>query len=263
MRNIFAIMKKELSTYFTTPIAYVCFTGFSIISAYFFLQILAHYQLQIQMYGHSPESLEQMNFNDMVIGPVIYNILVVFLFFIPFMTMRLLAEEKRNRTFEFLLTTPITPFQLLIGKYISSVVLVGVMTFITLLYPIFLALFGSGSAGHGGIEWNSVFTGIFGLFILGCAFASFCLFASSVTESQPVAAIIGFGSLLLWWILGWASRNTEGLAKDLLDYLSIPNHVDGAIKGMFILKDLVFFMSIIALGLFLAYRVIESHRWKE
>ncbi|MFA6034053.1 MAG: ABC transporter permease subunit [Myxococcota bacterium] len=269
MSKAYAIFRKELKIYFGTPVAYVIFGVFAAIAGYFFFQILSFFERQqmqlMQMQGQQAQVtqlLERMNLNDMVIIPIIMNVNVFFLLMIPVLTMRLIAEEKRTRTMELLATNPVTVWQIVIGKYLASVVVVLAMTGIIALYPVLIALVSGGQGSGGGIEWAPVITGLMGLFLAGASFAAIGLFASSLSESQILSAIVGFGILLLFWVIGWAAGSAEGVTKDVLQYVSFIEHMVQFTKGLLELKDVVFYLSVIFLSLFLTTRVVDSQRWR-
>jgi ABC-2 type transport system permease protein len=264
MRKIWAIAKKELSIYFTTVIGYSCFAGFALLLGYLFLQFLQNFIFQSQTYlkARNQGGLATLNLNDLVITPTYYNALILFLFMVPFLTMRLLAEEKRMKTFELLMTVPTTPLQIVLGKYLAAVAMIGVICSIALIHPLLLSTFATGTFDEGGIEWSSVFMGVGGVFMMGCAFVALGLCASAATESQIVAAFLSFVGLLLWWMMGVGAQGAEGWWRDFLKYLAPPTHVEGALKGLFVTEDLIFFVTAIAAWLFLCHRIVESNRWR-
>jgi ABC-2 type transport system permease protein len=212
--------------------------------------------------ARTPQMLATLNLNDQVISPTYYNALFLFLFMVPFLTMRLLAEEKRMKTFELLMTVPITPLQMVLGKYLAAVFMVGSICAIALIHPLILSQFASGPAGGSGIEWTSVLTGIGGVFLLGCAFVAYGLFASALAESPIMAALLAFVGLLIWWLVTWGARLAEGWQGTVLTYLSPMTHVESAIRGVIVTQDLIYFATAIATWLFLCHRVVESHRWR-
>ena len=122
MRKILAITKKELSIYFTTIVGYACFAGFALLLGYMFLQYLQGFILQSQSFiqARNQNALAELNLNDQVIAPTYYNALFLFLFIVPFLTMRLFAEEKRMKTFELLMTVPATPLQIVLIRCVST-----------------------------------------------------------------------------------------------------------------------------------------------
>ncbi len=262
MRKILSIAKKEFVIYFTTPTAYVVIGIFTIISSYFFLRILSFYQRQALqlMQFKATGMLEMMNLNDMVIRPLYLNIDIFFLLMIPVITMKLFAEEKRMGTYELLYTLPIDTLKIVIGKYLGALSVVFVMVVIALCYPLLLTLFSSGPGG--GLEWGPVWSGSAGLFLMGAAFASLGMFASSLTDSQIVAAIVAFGALLIFWVIGWASADAEGITKSILEYISVFKHMDNLTKGLLVSSDFIYYISFAIFFLFATNRVVESHRWR-
>ncbi|MFL5393735.1 MAG: ABC transporter permease [Myxococcales bacterium] len=260
MKNAIAIAKKELNIYFATPIAYVMFTLFVVIGSYFFLRLLGAYEQASLMYMRfqGGEMANRLNFQDAIFRNLFGNLGVILIFIIPFLTMRLVAEEKRQKTMELLYTTPVTPGQIVWGKYLAAILILVCTLALTLLYPLLVQLV---ARDQSGVEWRSVFLGYLGLFLLGAAYTALGLFISSLTESQVVAALITFVVLLMTWIIGWTAAETEGTTREVVTYLSSVSHLDSFSRGTLDLKDLVYFVSICALGLFATHRAIEAHRW--
>ena len=260
MKNAIAIAKKELNIYFATPIAYVMFTLFVAIGSYFFLRLLGSYEQASLMYMrfNSPEMMNRLNFQDAIFRNLFGNLGVILIFIIPFLTMRLVAEEKRQKTMELLYTTPITPGEIVWGKYLAAILILVCTLALTLLYPVLVQLVAKDQTG---VEWRSIFLGYAGLFLLGAAYMALGLFISALTESQVVAALITFVVLLMTWIIGWTAQETEGSMREVVTYLSSVSHLDSFSRGTLDLKDLVYFLSICALGLFATHRAIEAHRW--
>lgn len=264
MSNVIAIAKKELRIYFTTATSYAVMTAFAVITAFFFLELVSIYQLQSTqfMQYQAPQMLERMNFNDQVITPLFANVQVFFLFLIPMVTMRLIAEEQKTKTMQLLMTTPVRPIEIVLGKYLAAATLVMAMLAITIAFPFFLHLYGQGDGTNSSLDWASVWTGYLGMFLLGASFVSIGLFASSVTDSQIVAVVISFAALLMFWVIGWAGIGKEGFWHDFTNYLSILNHMEGFARGVVKTQDLVYYVSLIVVGLFLTHRMVEAQRWR-
>lgn len=263
MRNVLAIAKKELYLYFTTPIAYVAFFATSFIGAFFFLTLTSAFQRQSLQFVQfqAPQMLERMNLTDMVALPLIVNMGVILIFVVPFLSMRLLAEERRNRTVELLMTVPVRSSEVVLGKYLSALAMVLVLVLLVAVFPALLALFGAGSGGGGGIEWRTVAVGLGGLFLCGAAFMAIGLFVSSLTESQVVAALLTFLVLLVTWIVGWKAAEVEGVWRDVLTHLSSVSHLVSFARGVLDAKDVAYYLSAVVLGLFLTHRALEARRW--
>jgi len=260
MKNAIAIAKKELNIYFATPIAYVMFTLFVVIGSYFFLRLLGSYEQASMMYMrfNSPEMMNRLNFQDAIFRNLFGNLGVILIFVVPFLTMRLVAEEKRQKTMELLYTTPVTAGEIVWGKYLAAIAILVCTLALTVLYPVLVQLV---AKDQNGVEWRSIFLGYAGLFLLGAAYMALGLFISALTESQVVAALITFVVLLMTWIIGWTAQETEGAMREVVSYLSSVTHLDSFSRGTLDLKDIVYFLSICALGLFATHRAIEAHRW--
>ena len=260
MKNAIAIAKKELNIYFATPIAYVMFTLFVVIGSYFFLRLLGAYEQASLMYMrfNAGEMANRLNFQDAIFRNLFGNLGVILIFVVPFLTMRLVAEEKRQKTMELLYTTPVTAGEIVWGKYLAAIAILVCTLALTVLYPVLVQLV---AKDQNGVEWRSIFLGYAGLFLLGAAYMALGLFISALTESQVVAALITFVVLLMTWIIGWTAQETEGAMREVVSYLSSVTHLDSFSRGTLDLKDIVYFLSICALGLFATHRAIEAHRW--
>lgn len=260
-RNTWAIARKELGVYFTTPIAYVLFAILLLILGFVFVVSVLNYIAysgQAQAIAqYNPQALDQLNFTDLIFTPLMNICGTIFLFILPFLTMRLIAEEKRQSTFQLLMTSPLRTEEIVLGKFLSSLLLVFFALALTLVYPLMLNLVADGS----GIEWQTAAVSYLGLFLLASALMSMGLFISSLTESQVVAALISFGLGLVMWLLGWASSVADGFAKDAIEYVALLPHLRSFLKGALNLADVSYFLSLTFLGLFLTRSAIERSRW--
>jgi gliding motility-associated transport system permease protein len=173
----------------------------------------------------------------------------------PLITMRLFAEERRSGTIELLLTYPVRDGAVLVGKFLAALALYALMLALTLLYPLLVFAFTR-------LEWGPVLTGYVGLLLLGAAFIAAGIFASSLTENQIVAAMTTFGVLLLFWVIGWTADTVGGTGGRILSHLSLIEHFDNFGKGVLDTRDIVYYLSFIALALFLSLRSLEARRWK-
>jgi ABC-2 type transport system permease protein len=263
MRNAVAIAAKDLRVYLTTWTSYILFGAFTFITAFFFYQLVKEFQLQLLELSQSrmQAALEQMNLTDWVMGPVFVNAGVFLLFLVPVLSMRLVAEERRGRTLELLMTTPVRPAEIVLGKYLAALVILAIMLILTMVFPMLLHVVGE-SADTSPLDWNTIWVSYLGLYLFGAACIAVGLFASSLTESQIVAAIVSFAVLLLFWVIGLAARGQEGFMRQLLEYLSLTGHLESFVRGILKLSDVVYYLSLAFVGLFLAYRVVEAQRWR-
>jgi len=255
MKNIWAIFKKEIKTYFTSPIAYVVITVFLVLIGFFFYSLIWWFNSQSLQMAQNPSYYQQLNINQMVYSPLFHNMSIILLLMVPLLTMRLFSEEKRRQTDELLFTSPISVNQIILGKYFASLFVLLVMLFLTGIFSIFVFAYGNP-------EPAPILNGYLGLFLMGAAFISAGIFFSSLTENQIVSAILTFGALLLFWILNWASYSAGGMWKSVLNYLSFFQHFDDMTRGILDTTDLVYYLSFIFLCLFLTHSVIQSRRWR-
>jgi ABC-2 type transport system permease protein len=250
-----AVFKKETRLYFGSPVAYVVFAFFLLISGWFFSQIFLFYSDASMRSFMQPQFAQNLSVTENVMRPLFTNMSVVLLFFIPMLTMRLFAEEKKSGTIELLLTYPVRDGEVLLGKYLASLFLLIVLLALTLVYPLLVSIFTR-------VEWGPVLTGYLGLLLTGATFLAVGVLVSSLTENQIVAGFGAFGILLAFWIVGWGAEWASGNLRAVLQYVSIPEHIDAFSRGVIDTKDVVYYASAIALALFLTLRSLESKRWR-
>ena len=254
MSNILAIAHKELKSYFSSPIAYIAIGLWALLYGYFFFAILNFFVRQsMQMSQFGPQS---MNLNQQLIRPLLQNVTILVLFLMPMVTMRTYAEEKRSGTMELLLTSPITDFQIVLGKFFGAMALYSVMLLVTLLHLAALYFYG------GRPEWKPIITSYIGLLLLGGCFIAVGLFISSLTKNQIVAGMITFGVFLMLWIINWLASFFGPTTQQVLNYLSFTDHLDDFTKGVIDTKHLVYYVSFITFGLFLTARSVDTERWR-
>ena len=254
MSNVIAIAHKELKSYFASPIAYIVIGFFVLLFGFFYYTLLMIFNQQsMQMMGF--EGAPVQNVNDQMIRPLFLNASVIVLFVLPMITMRTYSEEKRSGTIELLLTSPLTDFQIIMGKFLGAMALYGAMLAVTFVHMGILYAFGSP-------EWVPIATGYLGLLLMGGCFISAGLLISSLTKNQIVAGMITFAVFLLLWVINWVGSFTGPTTKAVLDYLSITNHLDDFTRGILDTKHLVYYLSFIAFGLFLTARSVDTERWR-
>jgi ABC-2 type transport system permease protein len=171
--------------------------------------------------------------------------------------MRLFAEEKRQGTIELLATAPITDLQVVMGKFLAAVALYALMIASGLVNVAFLWVYAANPP-----EWKPILTGALALLLLGSCFIALGLFLSTLTKNQIVAGILSFCLFLGLWTLGWADDPVAGPVMKTVAYLGVTTHMDEMAKGILELKDVVFYLSLIAFGLFLTHQSVESQRWR-
>ncbi len=254
MSNVLAIARKELRSYFASPIAYVVIGMFALAFWYFYISMLSWFLMQ-SMQGQMMGGGGPMNVNQQLIRIVLQNAAVVILFLLPMITMRTYAEEKRTGTIELLLTSPLTDWEIIIGKFLGAMALYGMMLAVTLIDVLLLFAFGKP-------EWKPIVTSYLGLLLLGGCFVSLGLLFSSLTRNQVVAGVITLVVLLLLWIVDWMTSFSSPGVASVLNYLSITSHLDDFTKGVIDTKHLIYYVSFITFGLFLTAKAVDSERWR-
>jgi ABC-2 type transport system permease protein len=180
---------------------------------------------------------------------------VLFVFLIPALTMRSFAEERKQGTDELLLTAPVTPGQLVAGKYLGQLAVSGVLVAGAAFYVAILLHYGDPERGP-------IATGLAGLALVVAALTAIGFAVSTVTKSQVVAAVSTFVLFLLLYVVDWPAESTEGVTQTFLKALSLPAHFEGFAKGNVHSVDIVYFVSLLAAGLFTAKTAIASQRWR-
>jgi len=257
VRNILAIAGKDIRSQFVSPIAYVVLTGFLLLGGWFFFNLLSRFNYLLQLYlsFRNPEAMQQLNLNDFVIAPLLQNLSVVLVILVPVITMRSFAEEKRSGTYELLMTSPLSVTEIVLGKFLGAFVFMLVMLLLTGIYPLILLSYGNPEVGV-------ILGGFLGLLLLSTAFLSVGLLTSSLTENQIIAAVTCLVVLLLLYVISWPAETAGETMGAVLRYLSLTEHFGEMIKGVIDTKDIVYFISVIVLALFLTQRSVESLRWR-
>lgn len=252
MKNSLLIAKRDLGTYFNSPIFYVLTAVFIFVYSWSFLDDLARFAQQslraIQMGGVN------INLNEKVITPSFKIIGNILLLMIPLITMRSFAEDHKTKSIILLLSSPVRLRDILLGKFLACFAVVALMILLT-TYSIG-CLFWVGEP-----EIGPILTSYLGmLLMLGC-YVSVGIFASSLTNNQIVAAVTSFGIILFMVIIGWGARATVAGLADVLQFLSLVDHQDRFLTGIIDTSDILYYLSFIALSLFLTHRVLDSKRW--
>jgi ABC-2 type transport system permease protein len=257
VKNILAIAAKDIRSQFVSPIAYVVLTGFLLLGGWFFFNMLARFNLLLQLYlsFRNPEAMQRLNLNEFVIAPLLHNLAVILVILIPVVTMRSFAEEKRSGTYELLMTSPLTITEIVLGKFLGAFVFVLVLVLLTGVYPLILVLYGNPEPGV-------ILSGLLGLLLLATAFISVGLLTSSFTENQIIAAVSCLVTLLLLYVISWPADTAGEKMGAVLKYLSLTEHFGEMVKGVIDTRDLTYFGSVIVLALFLTQRSVESLRWR-
>ena len=253
MGNILTLAQKELRAYFVSPIAYVLLVFFALLFGYFYASSI-NFMVQLSMGQFGMGGPQIVNINEFMIRPLFGNTAVILLFMLPMLTMRSFAEEKRSGTIELLLTSPLTDFQIIMGKFLGAMALYTLMLSLTLIHIGVLFWYGEP-------EWAPVLSGYLGLLLMGGSFISIGLAISSMTKNQIVAGVSTFAVLLLFWIINWMGDASGTMTQSVLAYLSILEHLDDFLKGVIDTTHVTYYVSFITLGLFLTAKSMDMARW--
>lgn len=259
MRNVSAIFKREFRQAVCAPALYVVMGLFFAFTSMLFLNILVLFS----RLSENASLRQKMGYASLNATMFIVNNLFGFLnflmiFLVPVITMRLLAEERREGTLELLRAQPIRDWDILLGKYLAGVAVVGLMIALTIFYPL-ATVFAAGWSWDI-IEWKVVWSCYLGLGLISAGFVAFGLFASSITENRIVAAVVTFLGLLFLYLAGELPGESAAWWARALSHMSIQYQADGFTSGQVLLSNLAYFGLFTVFFLFLAARVMESRR---
>ena len=254
MRNVFLICRKELNSYFASPIAYLLMAFFGLIFGFGFYTAtrdMVRFSFQAQMMGQ----MQPQNVNDAIIKPLLGFASTVALFLIPMITMRTFAEEKRTGTIELLMTSPVRDIDIILGKWLGAMLL---YLCVLAMSMINIAMLFAWSKP----DLKPVLIAYLGLILQGGCLLAIGTFISTTTRNQIVAGGVTFFVCLLLWLLSWFTAFDSTGAASVINYLSIVTHFENFSKGVVDSKDAVFYLSMIFFALFITHRAFESLRWR-
>lgn len=229
-------MLRELSSYFLSPIAYVIMAVFIGLYGVFFTGVFVTYGVANLQFSLS-------------------NVLLVFLFMAPLMTMRTLAEERKLGIEELYMTSPITTTEFIFGKYLALAISYLIMLSLLLFHFGIVIFFAKPDLGP-------IVSSMTGLYLAGLTFLAIGLFTSSLSDNQIISGLTGFGVLLSYWLLGWVANSMGGQVGEVLGNLSLLKHYQDFNKGVIDTKNIIFYLSNIGVFLFLTIRHMEARRWR-
>lgn len=253
LSNALLIARKDFRQYFYSPIAYIVITVFMVLIGWFFFLFLDQFYNLSQRYDVISMGMKP-SISQQIFQPMIQNMNVILLFVIPFITMRLLAEERRDQTVQLLFTAPVQPFSIILGKYLSAMGLVLVMLLLTSIYPLILVLAGRPDIGV-------MVCAYLGLTLLSATYVAIGLFWSSVTENQIIAAALTFCSLLVLFLISWAANQASPGWKMALEAISVLGHFKNFLRGTINTADLTYFLTFIGFALFGTYTAFDANQW--
>ena len=255
MSKASAIYGRELRYFFQSVTAYIIISIFLVISGYFFFSIFRYYNLISLQSIQTGFANGGLNLIDGVMRPLLGNISIIILLLLPLLTMRLIAEEKKQGTFELLSTYPVSDAATVWGKFLATMTVYALMIGCTLLYPGMLFYYADP-------EIVPIVTGYLGLLLMGATFIAMGTFFSSLTDNQIIAGVATFGASLFFLIIGWAAPFVGPKFAEVLAQISILYHFESFSKGVIETSDLTYYLFLTTFFLFLTVRSLESTRWK-
>ncbi len=254
MRSVLAIARRELDAYFATPVGWLCLCGFVAIMGFFFALMVSGYAYQSTQMAMNPYA-EGFNINEYLLPDLFGNNSVIMLFLCPLLSMHLFAKDRDKRSFELLMSAPITSAEIVLGKYLGALGFLAAMMASTLHLVAILYWLGTPDAGV-------LLSSYLALFVIGALFLAVGMFVSSLTNEQLVAAVLSFGILLGLWVLSWADAFADQSWVKAITYVSMLSHQSDLSKGLLHLKDLVYFGTFIGFFLFATQQRVEAFRWQ-
>jgi ABC-2 type transport system permease protein len=249
-----AIFRKEMRAYFLSPMAYIVMAIFLFLSGILFF-------VRLEYFSEMRQPGMDMNITEFITRPLFNNLSFLFLIILPIITMRTLAEEKKQGTLELLFTYPLTEWQMIMGKFLGALCVPGAIILLTSSYFVLLHRLSS-VGGVSGVEWPAVLSGYLGLLLMTTAFLSLGLWASSITEHQVVAFILSFGVSLFLWIANWLQQRTSGPMYEIFQALSIQEHFENFSKGVIHTTDILYYICFALFFLFMTSRNLEARKWR-
>lgn len=248
---MFTLARNELYRLFLSPLAWLILALSTLILAYLFLTHIDNFvqiQAKISAIPGAP------GVTELIIVPLFNNAATILLLITPLITMRLIAEERRNDSLPLLLSAPLSSFQIALGKFFGTLSFFIILLLLICLMPLSLA-FGSS------IDYGVITAGLIGLVLLVASFSAIGLFLSSLTKQPAIAAMTTFSGLFLLWIIDWAGTNQmAGESSGLFNWLSLLRHFETLLQGEVNSSDIAYYLIIITLFLTLTIRHLDSER---
>lgn len=255
MRRVLAIASRELEAYFATAIGWLCLGGFVFLTGFVFAWIVSAYADQATRAMMNPYGGGGVNVNEQVLPEFFGTTAVILLLMSPALSMRLFAEDVKQRSMELLLSSPLSSFEIVAGKYLGALGFLSVMLLGTLHYMAILT-------------WLTkpdpmvIVTNYLGTFLLAAAFLAVGMLTSAFTSSQLIALVLSFGTLLMLWFLSGIGSLLPGTAGEVLGYLSVLSHLEELSRGLVHVKDIVYYLSFIGFFVFATHQRVEAMRWQ-
>ncbi|MEL6350007.1 MAG: ABC transporter permease [Myxococcota bacterium] len=255
MKRVLAIAGRELEAYFATATGWLSLGGFVFLTGFIFAWIVTAYADQATQAMINPYGGGGVNVNEQVLPEFFGTTAVILLLMSPALSMRLFAEDVKQRSMELLLSSPVSSLEIVLGKYLGALGFLGVMLLGTLHYMAILTWLSSPDP-------MVVLANYLGTFLLAGSFLAVGMLTSAFTSSQLVALVVSFGALLMLWFLSGVGSLLQGTAGDVLSYLSVLYHLDELSRGLLRVRAIVYYLSFIGFFVFATHQRVEAMRWQ-
>lgn len=263
MKNTLAVARREIFSFFVSPVAYFVIAGYVLLAGYFFFNLLAYFNqmvhryLQMMSMRGGMDDMPGINLNQAVVEPFYGTLLIILVFLIPMLTMRTLAEERRRGTFELLITSPLSVGSIVTGKFLGVAFVLIVMNLFAFAFPALLIFFGEPAP-----EIAVILSGLLAVILCSLGFAAITMAVSAFTENQIVAGVSGIVVLLLFYVIHAPGESIGGIWSKILEYISPVLQARDMIQGVISTQSLIYFASLIVFGIFLSTRALDAQRWR-
>lgn len=263
MKHVLAIAGREMRSYFVSPMAYAVLVLFALLGGFFFVAQVRVFQEIVNYYQqiNQTAALANININDHLVFSYYHTVWLILLFLVPGLTMGLFTSEKSQGTMELLMTSPLTIWELVLGKYLAALGMVSLLVLVLALQTATLFIYGDP-------EWWQTLAGVFGVFAVGASYAAIGLFTSSVTRNPLISFFLCFVMLLVLYLVGQvadigaATSAVGDWMVDALRWISSDQHFETLTKGLIDTRSLAYFAFIIGVFLVLTKTAVESQRWR-
>jgi ABC-2 type transport system permease protein len=250
---IWTIWKKEVESYFSSPLAYVLIGLFSLITGVMFFNLLVTYTDGVQAI---PQDMAQnISFVEEVVLKLFANINFLFLIFIPLLTMKLFSEEKRLETIDIFWLSPTKEWQVVLAKGLSALSLVLSMLFMTIIFPLIIW-------GVGVKDFSLLGTSYLSVLLNACCYISLGLFCSSITSNQIISGLLSILGILFLWMITWGGHlNSNYMISEIFNYIGITSHFERILRGLLGTQDIIYYVSFIFIFSFLTVKSLGRRNW--
>jgi ABC-2 type transport system permease protein len=249
--NALTIAGRELRSYFGTALGWLVLAGFLVVVGFFWFSMVTLYVEEGTQVGASPYAASQFTYANYLLSPFFGNTSIVLLMVCPALSMRSFAEERRSRTIELLLTSPVATWEIVLGKFLGAVGFVAVMLVGTFYVPLTLKFWGTG------VDWGVLAAGYLAMVLVSAALLALGLMFSSMTSNPMMAMVLSFAAGLVIWLLSWMGEGSESVAAQI----SLASHFADLTRGAVKLSDLVYYAGFTSFFLFATHQRVDSYRW--